>query len=151
MMDITQERYVFFRFAIQDFYECAETLELLKSAESNKVKMALFKAAVIAYARPFSGNKATFKNDNWRLLKGEWDIDTITHDLALEYRSKLFAHSDIPYRSPKLGKIGNRFPISMRANYFEKYMELVDPLLLQSKQMITALVKKTKFYESEYF
>ena len=40
MKDETQERYVFFRFAIQDFFECARTLELLESSDNNEIKMA---------------------------------------------------------------------------------------------------------------
>jgi len=150
MKDETQERYVFFRFAIQDFYECAETLELLENSDSNEVKMALFKAAVVAYARPFSGNKAVHKKHNWRLDEN-WITDQETHNLTTEYRSKLFAHSDIPYRSPNLAKIGNHFPISMRGTYFEQYMELVEPLARLSKQMISVLIDKTKEYEVKHF
>ncbi|AGH42734.1 hypothetical protein [Paraglaciecola psychrophila] len=150
MKDETQERYVFFRFAIQDFFECAETLELLESSDNNEIKMALFKAAVIAYARPFSGNKAVHKKHNWRLDEN-WVTDLEVHRLAIEYRSKLFAHTDIPYLSPSLAKIGNRLPISMRGTYFEKYMELVEPLAMLSKSMISVLKNKTKEYEVKHF
>jgi hypothetical protein len=150
MKDETQERYVFLRFVIQDFYECAETLELLENSEKNEIKMALFKSAVIAYARPFSGNKAVHKKQNWHLDEN-WVTDLETHKLAIEYRSKLFAHSDIPYRSPNLAKIGNHFPISMRGTYFEKYMELVEPLEKLSKKMISVLIDKVKEYEVKHF
>ena len=150
MKDETQEQYIFFRFAIQDFYECAETLELLESSDNNEVKLALFKAAVVAYARPFSGNQAVHKKQNWRLDEN-WVTDLKVHEVAIEYRSKLFAHSDISYRVPHLAKIGNRFPISMRGTYFEKYMELVAPLAKLSKKMISVLIDKTKEYEVKHF
>jgi 6-phosphogluconate dehydrogenase len=150
MKDITQERYVFWRFATQDFFECAETLELLENCEDNEVKMALFKAAVVAYARPFSGNKAVHKEQNWHINEN-WVTDIETHKLAIEYRSKLFAHTDITYRSPNLSKVGNRFPISMRGTYFEKYMELVEPLSSLSKKMISVLIDNIKEYEAKHF
>jgi hypothetical protein len=39
----------------------------------------------------------------------------------------------------------------MRGTYFEKYMELVEPLEKLSKKMISVLIDKVKEYEVKHF
>lgn len=148
MKNLIQEKYVFWRFAIQDFHECSDTLALMQHTNNNGIKMALFKAAVIAYCRPFSGNEASFKDQKWKIDEN-WVHDKDLHQRMKDLRSKLFAHSDIPFRGPTLGKIGEINSISMKGFYFETAMDFVQPLDCLSKSMLARLIDETTKYEQK--
>lgn len=153
----TEERYVFWRFSTSDIDECVKTLELLDSTSCNKTRLALIKASIIAYGRPFSANESVYKirknkNEPWRL-----DASLIpnelkeTHELILTYRNKIVAHSDIPHRDPKLGKFGKHFVISSTGIHYEQYLELVSPFKGLASELLKRLWASIKEYESKHF
>lgn len=145
-----QERYVFWRMATQDLHECYDTLDLISKTEINKIKMSLFKSAVVAYCRPFSGNEAKFKKQKWKL--DEALVDNLDlHNRLLELRSRLFAHSDVIFREPNLCYIGGAYGITMKGFHFKEAMGMVGEISILSKSIEKVLVKKIEEYERSHF
>ncbi len=150
MKDLTQERYVFWRFATQDFYDCSATLKLINETTNKRIKASLFKYAVIAYCRPFSGNEAMYKEQSWT-IDINWVDNLELHNELIELRSKLFAHKDIPYLKPTLGNVGDMYPISMKGVYYDQYIAMVEPLLALSNSMLETVKEKANNYKKQFF
>jgi hypothetical protein len=150
MKDEIQERYVFWRFAIQDFFECADTIDLMAETENDGIKIALFKYAVICYCRPFTANEAKFKKQKWK-IDDSLVSDKALHNKIMDLRSKLFAHSDVPFREPVLGKMGDMYPISMKSFSLYTALDLASPLSVMAKELFSVLIKMAKEYERENF
>ncbi|MDF7809622.1 hypothetical protein P4E94_19445 [Pontiellaceae bacterium B12219] len=150
MDNLIEERYVFWRLAIHDFSECTTTLELISTTSFHKIKMALFKSAIIAYCRPFSGNQAKYKKNKWKIDE-KWVVDRDLHQELMDLRSQLFAHTDITYRNPKLAPFGDKSIIAMKGFYYETAMELVEPTKKLCTSVRNILLDKIAAYEKENF
>lgn len=143
-----EERYVFWRLAHADFQECFDFLNLVEAVDHKKAKLALVKAAIIAYGRPFSGNASLFREQKWKVNK-DWVPDKLTHELVLGWRDSLVAHTDIPFRQPILSR--KKYSIRLKGVYYEDFMGQVDPLKNLSSMMIDILDKKMADYTKERF
>jgi hypothetical protein len=88
------------------------------------VILALIKSAIISYARPFTGNKASLKKQSWNLdLKFVPKEHLKTHYQAIEYRDKFIAHTDIEFRKPELLKSTHHFAIGHNSIISHEYNE----------------------------
>ncbi|NQU65509.1 MAG: hypothetical protein HQ517_14665 [SAR324 cluster bacterium] len=150
MHDEIQEKYVFYRMVHADFEECSSTLGLLSEIENKKIKLALVKAAIVAYYRPFSGSNPVNRSRKWKLDEA-LITDIQTHEEVKKNRMHLVAHSDLEFREPQLAKIGELFPISFKGFYFENFMELVEPLRKLASDMVTVMSKEILKYEKDKF
>lgn len=151
MKSLTEEKYVFYRLCAGDIQECTKTLALLDESTSDVMRLALIKASIISYARPFSGNESRYR------VKGKWRLDgqyvparyTSEHNKAIEYRDKLIAHSDIPHRNPQLLRAGEHFAIGHDAPLQEEYFEFSKILSAMSAELLKELWSLIIRYEKE--
>jgi hypothetical protein len=151
MDNLTEERYVFFRFCAGDIQECKKTLALLDDATNDLIRLALIKSAIISYARPFSGNQPQYREaGKWRLDASFVPLAHIeTHRRAIEYRNKLIAHTDIPHRKPQLLNAGLDWAIGHDAPSYDDYFEFSAALNALSLELFNVLCAKIKNYERE--
>lgn len=83
----------------RDFHEACEFLKALPSEDSRTIRYALLTAAIIAYARPFSGNERDGNAEASRhlhidpsaILNGE---QVTLHKHVIRLRNKLVAHAE---------------------------------------------------------
>lgn len=152
MKSLTEEKYVFYRICTGDIQECVKTLEMLEHATSESMRVALIKASIVSYARPFSGNQSVYKHENKKLRLDKKYIPKNfieTHDRAIELRDKLIAHSDIPYRNPELLKSTSHFAIGYNMPLNDAYMEFSKALYTASTALLKNLWDLTINYEKE--
>lgn len=131
MNTLDEERYVFFLFSAGDLQECKKTLSLLCEATNDLMCSVIIKSAIISYARPFSGNESKFRTS------GKWKLDekdipqkyVDVHTKAIEYRNKLIAHTDLPYKNPELLKAAVGYVIGHSGPGHRDFMKFSEPLL----------------------
>lgn len=132
MNNKNEERYVFYRMATEDFRLAHRSIAMMSRYKRNDILMVLIRDAIVAYARPFSGNKGNYSR-NLSVPKIMVPSDLLDiHRKTMQYRNQVFAHTDIPARDPDLGRwaegdlIG--YPISTRGFHFETFRDHADPL-----------------------
>src|SRR5690242_21111908 len=121
-MKITEkEKYIFYLFAEGDVGQATIALDRGSEATDSSVKGSLYGLAVVAYCRPFmktkiGGTKTHELPTSLFLAKEQMPL----HKQILVWRNKMFAHTDIDIRKPKLVE-WSRKPRRIWAMQFEGF------------------------------
>jgi hypothetical protein len=84
-----------------DIMEAARVLEILNNTTTPNIDEFLTKYFVIAYSRPFSGNKDSNNRKNYLSKKHINGELRKLHDLILDVRNELVAHTDYSSKNPR--------------------------------------------------
>lgn len=142
MNDDTKELYVFYHLILVDMERVQKSVEYLSTVEDKHVAEALFRDAVVSYAKPFSGNRRFIAQSRLRLA------DTFVsaalraaHDDIIVLRNKLFAHMDLDHQVPNVSVhiVDGRPRISFSVRGYERVFaeHLVAPLAALAKSAHT--------------
>ena len=98
------EKYKFLRLYDMDFEMALQTISMLKRYKKFDVRFALLRDIVVTYARPFTVSKGFEINNHIYGIKFESNEMKSLHNELLTLRNQLFAHTDLSYKNPKVGK-----------------------------------------------
>jgi len=96
MKELTaSERYQFLTLYLRDFHEAMRTAVLVKRRSTRELRAILLQYLVVAYARPFSGNRSA--TGQFHRLQSEAVPNgyQTMHDLLIKQRNGFFAHTDL--------------------------------------------------------
>ena len=146
---------MFYRMVTGDLDEAYRSLKITRRYRKADVIIALVRDAIVAYARPFSCNKGKFAK---KLSLSKKDVPKSLqdfHEKVIDFRNQVFAHSDIPFRGPRLGRLqldsGYIYPISLKGLYYEELVSYIEPLKQLILEVHGSVVEKIKRIENEYF
>ena len=129
---ITLEQYQFNRLCEHDLNLAIYTLKILKRYKKDDVRNALLRDIVVTYARPFSLNKGKEIKKHKLSLKFVPSQKRNLHNELIDLRNQLFAHTDLPYKNPKVGKwdFGHykMFPMSLKGFDYKKMHRKIDEI-----------------------
>ncbi len=117
----TMHDYLFYRLYSLDLGQAREVLDALNTHDDQLTRLSMLRDAIVAYARPFSGNRLD-PTKRHRLPKHVVRIEyRPLHKELMTLRNQAFAHTDYEFRDPSvsrlLGYISGRaaYPITSRA------------------------------------
>ena len=98
-----KQSYVFHHLTLIDMERVIHSLDRLQKYEDAHTKEALFRDAVVCYAKPFSGNLGMsgkrMENMNQLFVPVQ---HVASHEEVLKLRNKLFAHVDLDLQAPNV-------------------------------------------------
>ncbi|MGE3809563.1 MAG: hypothetical protein AB7K24_33280 [Gemmataceae bacterium] len=120
--------------ALIDMERAQKSIELSQSANDPYLQAALFRDAVISYAKPFLSNRYSDNSKGLRISDNHVPQEFRgAHDEILALRDQLIAHTDMTVQKPKIDKYtGDNGPTySMSVTGYETIHKdhLVEPLL----------------------
>lgn len=146
MLTQEQEKYVFRHLSLIDMERVKKSLEIMNVTTDDYIKEAMFRDAVISYAKPFSGNRG--ENIKKRLRINQKGIPAELRDAHLELidiRNKLFAHNDLVYQKADFGP-GTSFTVKGYEKVFVSH--LLQPLLKLADTIHSKLMKELDSIEA---
>jgi hypothetical protein len=116
-LDLETESFLFLKLFEHDLQDAVSTLGMIRRYSEENLINILIRDVVISYAKPFSSNYGKVKKIH-KLRKDEIvPSDMIElHETLIKFRDKVFAHTDIETKNPRLSKFGMTF---MRTRYEE--------------------------------
>ncbi len=132
MNENTFEQYQFYRLCDIDLDTAIHTLKILKRYKKADVRNAILRDIIVTYARPFSKNKG-HKIPNHKLPDKFVPLQKKDlHKELIYLRNKLFAHTDLPYKNPRVAKWDfgqyKRYPMSFRGFEYKKLHRRIDEI-----------------------
>lgn len=111
----------------------------------------LVKVAIVSYARPFSGNESCFRDKGKCRLDKKYVPNEFleVHKQAIEYRDKMIAHNDVPYRRPEFLR-GTHVAIGHNTPMDEEYIEFSKVLYPASAEFLKGLWDLIISYEKKW-
>jgi hypothetical protein len=101
--DATKEQFVLHYLALIDMERAIRSLEYLETVTDVHIREALFRDAVICYAKPFSGNRSISGNRKLRVSESFVPPElSASHTEVLGLRHQLFAHMDLDRQAPNV-------------------------------------------------
>ena len=143
----TKERYVLYHLSLIDMDRVTRSLSLLSEVHDDYLREALFRDAVICYAKPFSSNNALDGKARIR-VKASFvpQALTSTHKEIIKLRNQLFAHMDIDKQAPNISieTINGEKYISFSVTGYERVFtdHLVVPLQTLAKTTHSFLMQE---------
>lgn len=99
----TKQRYVFHHLTLIDMGRASMSLKYMSETRDAHIRGALFRDAVISYAKPFSSNKDLSGKPGLRMTDSFIPAPLNTaHREVLNLRNKLFAHLDLDHQAPQV-------------------------------------------------
>jgi len=151
-----EEQYVLKRLSLIDMGRTLRSLEYLEGMADEHLREALFRDAVVSYAKPFSDNKGIHTKKGLRINeKGIPPELKLAHAEVVNVRNTLFAHMDIDIQKPELehyeidGEKHHPFTV---AGYGKVYVDhLVKPLEQLAKAVRAHLLLEISSIEKDHF
>lgn len=147
-----RERYVLRHLALIDMERVQRSLEYLRSTTDEHLRDALFRDAVVSYAKPFSDNKGVHTKKGMRLSEKVIPKELkAAHKEVIEIRNQLFAHMDLDRQMPRLDihNINGEKHVSFTvAGYGKVYAEhLIGPLTQLAQAVHRNLIEERREIE----
>ncbi|MCK4821657.1 hypothetical protein KA005_38180 [bacterium] len=148
-----EERYIFLRLFEHDLYLAKSSILMIKRYKKRDVKHALYRDAVISYARPFSKNYGRIKNH--RLDKSIVPTKhKVLHDDLLEFRNQWFTHTDIKAHDPTLvrwpTKSGYTYPIAFKNLFAKPFENKLPEMSALIQEVRDAIIEEEQMIESQW-
>lgn len=128
----TFEQYQFIRLWEHDVNLAFYTLKILKRYKKDDVRNALLRDIIVTYARPFSSSKGKEIKKHKLSLKFVPSQKRNLHNELIDLRNQLFAHTDLQYKNPKVGKwdFGHykMYPMSFKGFDYKKLHRKIDEI-----------------------
>lgn len=144
------EKYKFLRLYDMDFESALWTLKVLRRYKKKDVRYALIRDVIVTYSRPFTESKGFDIGKDFCSVKFDSNDMEKLHDDLLRLRKKLFAHTDLTFKNPKVTNWSTdtckRFPMSFKG--FD-YKTLEDKLP-EIKRLIECVQKQNRLKIAEY-
>jgi hypothetical protein len=142
--DAQEEFYIFLRLAEGELSEAIKTLDHIAMFENEFVKLCLLKQAAIDYCKPFTEGRGFFKKHS---LAARNNVPTRMlglHRKLCDLRDKVFAHTDIKARNPKLhawtkGRAKPIFPIVFKTHDYPLLLRRVDEIRTLFRAVLDAI------------
>ncbi len=145
------EQYQFIRLWEHDLNLAIYTLKTLKRYKKDDVRNALLRDIIVTYARPFSLNKGKEIKKHKLSLKFVPSQKRNLHDELIDLRNQLFAHTDLPFKNPKVGKwdFGHykMYPMSFKGFDYKNMHRKIDEITNLVKEVHQNLVNKIRELE----
>jgi hypothetical protein len=145
------EQYQFIRLWEHDLNLAIYTLKTLKRYKKDDVRNALLRDIIVTYARPFSVNKGKEIKKHKLSLKFVPKQKRKLHDELIDLRNQLFAHTDLPFKNPKVGKwdFGHykMFPMSFKGFDYKKVHRKIEEITNLINEVHLNLVTEIKDIE----
>ena len=130
---ITKERYVLHHLSLIDMERVLHSLSFLHKLHDERLREALFRDAVVCYAKPFSSNKGRSSKAALRISASFVPVAlNAAHTKILALRNQLFAHMDIDKQAPRVSieTIDGEKHVSFSVVGYESVFtdDLIDPL-----------------------
>ena len=107
MIEITDreiDAYGFLRLYSIDLEMARQSCDLLTTIAELQAQHAILRDAVISYCRPFSGNRAKDGSTHHLSLRFVPRDLRELHDELFDLRMQAFAHTDVEFRRPQIGR-----------------------------------------------
>ena len=132
--------------ALIDMERVQKSIEYLRDTDDKYLESALFRDAVISYARPFSSNRFSDQSKGLRISDNHIPKElTDTHKEVLALRDELIAHTDMTVQKPKIEKyqddVGHNFSMTVSGYATIHNNHLIDPLLKLAKAVHASLIR----------
>ncbi len=146
------EKYKFYRLYEQDVAAAIHTLKILKRYKKIDVRHALLRDIIVTYVRPFTvskGHEICKHALSPRLVPSKLKK---LHSELLDIRHQIFAHTDLVYKNPKVGKwdLGHCkvFPMSFKGYDYNRLDTRVDDIAELIYSVQKRLWEKIKEFEN---
>lgn len=131
--------------ALIDMERAERSVDYLLRSEDKYLKAALFRDAVISYAKPFLSNKFRDGTKGLRISTNHVPSELKNfHDEILALRDELVAHTDMTRQRPVIekyeDKIGHNFSMTIKGYETIHEDHLVEPLLKLAKAVHRSLM-----------
>jgi hypothetical protein len=128
-----------------DMERVQRSIEYLRGTEEMDLKAALFRDAVVSYAKPFSSNRYSDQTKGLRISSDHVPKEQkALHDEILALRDELIAHTDMPVQNPKIEKyqdeVGQNYSMSVSGYETIHKEHLIEPLLKLAKAVHGSLI-----------
>ena len=129
-----------------DMERVQRSIEYLLGTDDKYLKAALFRDAVISYAKPFSDNRYSDKKKGLRISDNHVPKELVNvHKEVLALRNELIGHTDMAIQKPKIDKYQDDmgFNYSLCVSGYETIHKdhLVEPLLQLAKAVHGSLLR----------
>ena len=123
-MSKEKEQYHFFRLCSIDLDTAKHILRVLKRYRRKNVRYCILRDLVVTYCRPFSGNRGIEIKKHTLPNKFVPQHLRSLHDELIDFRNRLFSHTDFTYRGPKVLNWSTEsykwFPMQFRGFDYDK-------------------------------
>jgi hypothetical protein len=151
-----EERYVLSHLSLIDMERVRRSIEYLADMKDEHLREALFRDAVVSYAKPFSDNRGIFTRKGLRISeKGIPDQLKSAHLEIISVRDKLFAHMDLDNQKPELrhyeigGEKHHPFTVTGYGTVYADH--LIEPLGQLAKAVHAHLMQELQAIEANHF
>jgi len=129
-----------------DMERVQKDIEYLQGASEKDLRAALFRDAVVSYAKPFSNNRYRDGSKGLCISSNHVPKDLKrTHDEVLALRDQLIAHTDMTIQTPRVDKYrdeeGDNFSLSISGYETIHKEHLIEPLLKLAQAVRTSLMR----------
>lgn len=129
-----------------DMERVQKSIEHLLSANDKHLKAALFRDAVISYAKPFSNNRYSDRTKRLHISENHVPKELVdVHNEILALRDELIAHTDMTIQIPSIDKyqddIGHNYSMTISGYETIHKDRLIDPLLKLAKAVHSSLLR----------
>lgn len=133
--------------ALIDMERAQQSVEYSHRANEKALKAALFREAVVSYAKPFSSNRYSDGKKGLRISENHVPKEMmIIHNQVLALRDKFIAHTDMAEQRPIVEKFKNEkgYDYSVVITGYETIDldELIDPLFKLAQSVHKSLCRK---------
>jgi len=156
MKDAIEERYVLSHLSLIDMDRVSRSIDFLSTTVDEHLREALFRDAVVSYAKPFSDNRGVFTKRGLRISDKNIPSDLKAAHLAIiRLRDKLFAHMDLDVQTPELnhfeinGEMHHPFTVAGYGKVFTD--DLVEPLRNLAGAVHAHLMRELHSMEKGHF
>ena len=129
-----------------DMERVQKSIEFLCGTDDKYLKAALFRDAIISYAKPFSNNRYSNKTTGLRIADSHIPKGLMSaHKELLALRDELVAHTDMTIQKPKIDKyqddMGHNFSLSASGYETIHKDHLIEPLLTLARAVHSSLIR----------
>lgn len=129
-----------------DMERVQKSIKYLLGTDDKYLKAALFRDAVISYAKPFSGSRYSDKRKGLRITENHIPRDLVdVHKEVLALRDELIGHTDMTIQKPKIDKyeddMGHNYSLSVSGYGTIHKEHLIEPLLKLAKAVHDSIVR----------
>ncbi|MDO8263593.1 MAG: hypothetical protein Q7T21_10245 [Gallionella sp.] len=128
-----------------DMERVQKSIEYLRGTDDKYLKAALFRDAVISYAKPFSTNRYSDRTKGLRISEKHVPRNLLDiHKEVLALRDELIAHTDMIIQKPTIDKyqddMGQNYSMTVSGYETIHKDHLIDPMLKLAKAVHGSLI-----------